>query len=73
MSNRSRVFFPLMAIVGVLTLSGAAFVAWATHVLWIVDKLSSDTGATTGQMVLGGLGAFMPPVGVLHGLVIWFS
>lgn len=47
--------------------------AWATHVVWIIAKLASDKGATVGQMVLGGLGAFMPPVGVVHGFMIWLG
>lgn len=57
-------------------LSGIAFciaccAAWATHVIWIIGKLASDQGATVGQMVLGSIGAFMPPVGVIHGFMIW--
>ena len=49
------------------------FAAWATHVVWIIAKLASSQGATVGQMVLGGLGAFMPPVGVVHGVMIWLG
>lgn len=45
--------------------------AWITHVVWIIGTLASDAGATVGQMVLGGIGALMPPVGVIHGLMIW--
>lgn len=47
--------------------------SWVTHIIWIIGKLSSDVGATTGQMVLGGIGAFMPPVGMIHGVMIWFG
>lgn len=47
--------------------------AWATHVIWIIKALASSDGATAGQMMLGALGAFMPPVGVVHGFIIWFS
>lgn len=47
--------------------------AWFTHIIWIIKALASDKGATMGQMVLGGLGAFMPPVGVIHGYMIWFG
>lgn len=58
--------------------AGAIFImgsiaAWITHVVWIVDKLASDHGATGGQMVLGGLGAIMPPIGVIHGVILWLS
>ena len=47
--------------------------AWLTHVIWVIRVLSSDAGATVGQAALGIIGAFMPPIGVIHGLVLWFS
>lgn len=47
--------------------------AWVTHMVWVIKVLASDKGATAGQMVLGAIGAFMPPVGVLHGFLIWFG
>lgn len=56
-----------------ILLAIAAFTAWATHVVWIIKVLASSSGATVGQMVLGALGAFMPPVGMIHGVMIWFG
>lgn len=47
------------------------FGAWLTHVMWIIRKLAGDGGVTAGQMVLGVIGAVVPPVGVIHGLMIW--
>lgn len=44
---------------------------WITHAVWIIRKLGGDVGATVGQMVLGALGIVMPPVGVLHGWLLW--
>jgi len=46
--------------------------AWLTHVIWIVQTLASDLGATGGQITLGIIGTFVPPVGVIHGFVLWF-
>jgi len=57
-------------VIGILLTSMAA---WCTHVIWIIKVLASDKGATAGQIVLGAVGAFMPPVGVVHGLMIWFG
>lgn len=51
----------------------AGFAAWATHLVWIIAALSSAAGATAGQMVLGAIGSFMPPVGVVHGVMIWLG
>jgi hypothetical protein len=65
-------FFKFGAIaIGALVLTTIA--AWITHVVWIIKALMSDAGATGGQMVLGVIGAFMPPIGVIHGFVLWFS
>ena len=68
MSEDSTLAFGAIAFV-VVALIGA----WATHIVWIISTLASDAGATVGQMVMGGLGAFMPPVGAVHGLMIWFG
>lgn len=56
-----------------ILLAIACFAAWATHIVWIIKVLASNAGATAGQMVLGALGAFMPPVGMIHGVMIWFG
>lgn len=50
-----------------------SFAAWVTHIVWVIGKLAGDTGATMGQMALGAIGAFMPPVGAIHGVMIWFG
>ena len=63
-------------LIGVVAGALAVFVmcaAWLTHVIWVIRVLSSDAGATVGQAALGIIGAFMPPIGVIHGLVLWFS
>lgn len=57
---------PAMAIV----LFGGA---WLTHVIWIIKTLSSDIGATMGQIVLGLLGSFVFPIGIIHGFLLWFG
>jgi hypothetical protein len=54
-----------------LVLSSIA--AWITHVAWIIGALTSANGATSGQMILGAIGALVPPVGVIHGVMIWFG
>lgn len=51
----------------------AAAAAWITHVVWIISQLASDFGATAGQVILGAIGAFMPPVGAIHGVMIWLG
>lgn len=67
-------------VIGVfgLAAAGIAFAvaccaAWITHVVWIVTILAGNAGATAGQIALGAIGAFFPPVGVIHGFLLWLS
>lgn len=56
-----------------LALAVTMLAAWITHIVWIIGKLASVTGPTVGQIALGAIGAFMPPVGMVHGIMIWFG
>ena len=58
--------------VGYLAFCIVCAAGWVRHVVWTIGKLASDQGATAGQMVLGAVGTFMPPIGVFHGFIIWF-
>jgi hypothetical protein len=60
-------------MLGSVALALGCLAAWATHVVWIIKVLASSTAPTIGQIALGAIGAFMPPVGVIHGLMIWFG
>jgi hypothetical protein len=51
----------------------AAVAAWLTHLMWVISKLAGDAGVTLGQVMLAILGTFVPPIGVLHGIMIWFG
>lgn len=62
----------LIALLGACAFLLSAIAAWFTHVGWIVMTLASDKGATVGQIILGVLGAFVPPVGSIHGYIIWY-
>lgn len=57
-----------LAVIGMFCLSVAA---WITHIVACI-------GAITGVKVLGGIlmlafGVLIPPLGVIHGLMIWFG
>jgi hypothetical protein len=71
MSTEDKFGFGFVIFMFLFSLSCLA--AWVNHIVWIISKLASDAGATTGQMVLGALGAFMPPVGVVHGFMLFFD
>ena len=51
----------------------SSIAAYITHILWGIKLLSAAVNPATGQIVLGVLGAVIPPVGVLHGWLLWFG
>lgn len=47
--------------------------AYITHFIWMITTMmATDPAATGGQMVLAILGVLAPPVGVVHGWILWF-
>ncbi len=46
------------------------FAAWATHVGWMIGKVG---GNTTWQFLVGLVGTAFPPLGIIHGVMIWFG
>lgn len=62
-----------LGAIAMIALAIIAFASWATHIVWVIKALASEAGATFGQMALGAIGAFMPPVGMIHGFMIWFG
>lgn len=66
------------AAAGVIIIAMVSFIfaligAWVTHVVCVIGKLAGDAGVTMGQAILGVLGLFVPPIGVIHGIMIWFG
>ena len=51
----------------------AVLSAYITHLKWALALLTSDATASTGQYILSVFGTFMPPIGVIHGVMLWFS
>jgi hypothetical protein len=52
------------------------FAGYITHIMWCIKALVST--AVVGDIlikaiILGVIGAIVPPLGAIHGLVIWFS
>lgn len=51
-------------------------VGYITHIMWCIKVLAST--AIVGDIlikavILGIIGAIVPPLGAIHGIVIWFS
>ena len=45
--------------------------AWGTHIWWTLAKLA--TSAASGHVLTGLIGTFLPPLGIIHGVMIWFG
>ena len=54
---------------GIITLLTAG---WITHCIWWVKLLMNDEMDTIGEGVLAILGTVAPPIGVVHGIMLWF-
>lgn len=50
----------------------SAIPAFVTRIVWTVSTLMSNDPVNAGQIALAILGILAPPVGVVHGWVIWF-
>ena len=46
--------------------------AYITHIFWTITTLSSATAATGGQIFMAFFGLIIPPLGALHGWILWF-
>lgn len=53
----------------------AAAGAYLTHLIWSISLLVSDAaiGTAVGKIVLAVLGVVVPPIGVIHGVMVWFG
>ena len=63
----------LVASLAMILMWFAAAGAWITHIIWSIQMLRNDNSYTIGKAVLAAIGAFMPPIGVTHGFMIWFG
>ena len=56
----------------VLSLGLTAAAAWITHCIWWIG-LMVDGHMEVWQGVLAILGTVAPPIGSIHGVILWFS
>lgn len=65
--------FDTPVALGVVAFALSLIAAWVTHLVWIIQTLAGPAGITGGQLILACLGAFVPPLGIMHGIMIWFG
>lgn len=59
----------LWAIVPLIAVNLAA---WITHLWWSLSGLFSGSMNQINEYVIAILGAFIPPIGIIHGIYLWF-
>lgn len=57
---------PTIVIAGV-SIVLTMIAGWLTNLFWLFKQ-----GELTIQVIFGIIGAFLPPVGALHGIYLWF-
>lgn len=55
----------------VLVAFAASIAAWFTHVVVCIQALSGASALVA--VIMLGLGVFVPPIGAIHGFMIWFG
>lgn len=48
-------------------------ISYVRHLIWTVLLLTAAVNPTIGQMVFAVIGAFVPPLGVIHGILLLFG
>lgn len=57
-----------------LTLFGLVGVAgWLTHIVWMVNLLSSAAPAPLAVVIFSVVGTIVPCVGAIHGIIRWIA
>lgn len=62
-----------IAAVSLMGFIVTGFFGWITHIVWVIGKIAGSAPVTGGEMAIGVIGAFMPPIGAIHGVIIWFT
>lgn len=60
-----------LGVIGQL-LSLAALAAWITHVVWWIRLAMNEQLDTAGEFALAIIGTLFAPIGVIHGIILWF-
>jgi Gpi18-like mannosyltransferase len=62
--------------IAIIVVVGSLALAYLTHVIWTIRELARACGdeheISIGRLVLGLIGIFIIPIGILHGLLKWF-
>lgn len=46
---------------------------YLTHVAWAINLIVTKSSVSVGLGIIAGAGTFVPPVGFMHGIMLWFG
>jgi len=49
-----------------------AIVGWINHVIWSISTVLGSDPMTMNEGVIAIIGTFIPPLGAIHGVYLWF-
>ena len=61
----------LPTILGVFFVAFTGFFAWITHIVVCIQALAGSKAMSAA--ILLGIGIFVPPIGVIHGIMVWLG
>ena len=63
----------LIVILGSILFIIGTVGAYIRHLAWTITLLLSDGNIAVQKLVLAGLGVVFPPVGMIHGWMLWLG
>ena len=57
----------------ILSAAISSFAAWITHIVFCISAITSAGGNVLGGVAMLLFGVLVPPLGVIHGWMIWFG
>ena len=58
---------------GIIALILLSIAAYLTHIIVAIGAAVSDATVSTGYEILLVAGTLIPPIGIIHGIGVWFG
>lgn len=66
-------FFSGFGVLAIITIALSTIPAWLTHVVGTLIAIADGKGNALAEVGVLLVGALIPPVGVIHGWMMWFG
>lgn len=62
----------LLLVIAVIAAILTPIIAYINHIMWWIGLVMTDELDTMGELLLAIVGTFIPILGVIHGIILWF-